>query len=65
MMDVDPKADVASTVSRVLSSMNPGDGGIIAVDHAGQITMQFTTGGMFRGTMRQGDSDATIAIWND
>jgi beta-aspartyl-peptidase (threonine type) len=46
-------------VHRVL---RPGDGGIIAVDHDGNIAMVFNTGGMFRGAA---DSRGRfeVAIW--
>ena len=38
---------VDSAVKQILTkTLNPGDGGIIAVDKAGKITMQYNTGGM-------------------
>jgi beta-aspartyl-peptidase (threonine type) len=41
-----------------------GDGGLIAVDKAGNITMPFNTAGMFRGWMRKGESPQ-VRIWKD
>lgn len=46
----------------VMNLLKPGDGGVIAVDHDGNVAMVFNTGGMFRGT-----ADSTgrfeISIW--
>jgi beta-aspartyl-peptidase (threonine type) len=44
--------------------LNPGDGGVIAVDRAGNIVMDYNTPGMYRGA-----ADASgrfeVAIWED
>ena len=43
------KVSLDDSVNRVLTkSLNPGDGGIIAVDRAGNISMHYTTAGMAR-----------------
>lgn len=39
-----------------------GRGGLIAVDATGRIAMPFNTGGMFRGSLRQGEGPV-VAIW--
>jgi beta-aspartyl-peptidase (threonine type) len=39
-----------------------GDGGLIAVDHAGRIAMDFSTEGMFRGA-RDSNGRRDIAIY--
>lgn len=39
-----------------------GDGGIIAVDHAGNIAMKFNTTGMYRGAVREGE-EPVIGIY--
>lgn len=39
-----------------------GRGGIIAIDRLGRIALPFSTAGMFRGAMRQGEAPL-VAIW--
>jgi len=41
-----------------------GDGGIIAIDKNGNITMEFNTAGMYRASMA-GTGELKIAIYND
>ena len=40
-----------------------GEGGVIAVDHSGQISMQFNSQGMFRAAIREGEREV-IAIYD-
>jgi beta-aspartyl-peptidase (threonine type) len=48
----------------VYTRLKPGDGGVIAVSHTGQIAMVFNTPGMYRGAA---DSNGRfeIAIWDE
>jgi beta-aspartyl-peptidase (threonine type) len=46
----------------VLNLLRPGDGGVIAVDHDGNVAMVFNTGGMFRGSADSGGR-FEVAIW--
>lgn len=39
-----------------------GEGGLIAVDHRGELVLPFNTGGMFRGWSREGGPRG-VAIW--
>ncbi|MBK5912354.1 beta-aspartyl-peptidase [Rhodothalassium salexigens] len=41
-----------------------GDGGIISVDHAGNVALVFNTPGMYRASVREGE-DAIIGIYKD
>jgi isoaspartyl peptidase/L-asparaginase-like protein (Ntn-hydrolase superfamily) len=50
-------------VTKVLSSMPAGSGGMIAVDAQGTTSMQFTTGGMFRGVLTTEMAAPTVAIY--
>ena len=50
-------------VQTVLGSMSAGDGGIIAVGRAGDVTMQFNTGGMFRAVYSSSMALPKADIW--
>jgi L-asparaginase / beta-aspartyl-peptidase len=39
-----------------------GEGGVIAIDKRGEISMEFNSEGMFRGSKREGE-EAQIAIY--
>ncbi len=41
-----------------------GDGGIIAIDHDGNIAMEFNTAGMYRATMNK-KGELTIGIYKE
>jgi beta-aspartyl-peptidase (threonine type) len=41
-----------------------GEGGVIAVDSAGQYTMQFNTDGMYRGVI-DADGKVSVAIFKE
>ncbi len=41
-----------------------GDGGVIAVDAAGNVALPFNTEGMYRGYVRAGE-DAVIGIYKE
>ncbi len=43
--------------------LQPGDGGIIAVDHSGNLVANFTSEGMYRGTA-DSDGEFSVAIWD-
>lgn len=42
--------------------LEPGDGGVIALDARGNVATPFTTGGMFRGVVVEGE-ERTVDIW--
>ena len=51
----------------VIQKKNPalgGDGGIIAIDKYGNMTMEFNTSGMFRATMNE-KGELYIGMYND
>jgi isoaspartyl peptidase/L-asparaginase-like protein (Ntn-hydrolase superfamily) len=54
---------VGEAVRAVLSKMEAGSGGMIAVDAHGNTSMQFTTGGMFRGVLTSEMSQPETAIY--
>ncbi len=47
----------------VMNEMKAGDGGIIAVDHAGTIVMPFNSPGMYRAAA-DSSGDLIVAIWD-
>lgn len=47
----------------VMSEMEAGDGGIIAVDHAGTIVMPFNSPGMYRAAA-DSSGNSIVAIWD-
>ena len=47
----------------VHQTLAPGDGGVIAVSHTGEVAMIYSTGGMFRGTC--GPDGLAVRIWED
>ncbi|MBV9620778.1 MAG: isoaspartyl peptidase/L-asparaginase [Gammaproteobacteria bacterium] len=55
------EAAVAELLHQVLPALG-GDGGLIALDHAGRIVMDFSTEGMFRGA-RDSNGRRDIAIY--
>lgn len=57
-----PLAEAARKV--VHEKLEPGDGGIIAVDRLGNIALAFNTAGMFRGAA-DADGRFDVAIWED
>jgi beta-aspartyl-peptidase (threonine type) len=44
--------------------LKPGDGGIIAVDVDGRVSMPFSTQGMFRGYL-DGTGQCGVGIWEE
>ncbi len=44
-------------------TLQPGDGGVIALSHTGEVAMVYSTGGMFRGTC--GPDGVEVRIWED
>ena len=54
---------VYEVVHQELTALN-GEGGVIAVDHCGAISMQFNSQGMFRAAIRDGEQ-AVIAIYDN
>ena len=50
-------------VCATLARMDPGDGGIIAVDKQGAPVLEFTTGGMFRAHRKHDMLEPIVAIW--
>lgn len=48
----------------ILEVLKPGDGGLIAVDRAGNVAMPFTTQGMFRGAA-DSEGMAVVGIWEE
>lgn len=44
-------------------TLQPGDGGVIALSHTGEVAMHHSTGGMFRGTCGPGGLE--VRIWED
>ena len=57
--------DAAVTeVATVTVPANGGTGGLIAVDAAGNVSMRFSTTGMYRGVVR-GGSPPVVSIWAD
>ncbi len=57
------KMSVGDAVQAALARMDPGDGGIIAVDADGNTALEFTTGGMFRGKITSDDTEPMVAIF--
>ena len=58
-----PTVGVQAAVAGVLAQMQPGDGGMIAVDSAGNWTAQFTTGGMLRAACTAAMPEPQVDIW--
>jgi beta-aspartyl-peptidase (threonine type) len=59
------KLSLAEAAKRVIhEKLEPGDGGIIAVDRLGNIALDFNTAGMFRGAA-DADGRFDVAIWED
>ncbi len=58
----DLRTAVHEVVHQELTAIN-GEGGVIAVDHSGAISMQFNSQGMFRAATRDAES-AVIAIYD-
>ena len=54
-------AAVHEVVLEELPALN-GEGGVIAIDHDGEIVMEFNSEGMFRASRRSGE-EARIAIY--
>jgi beta-aspartyl-peptidase (threonine type) len=52
---------VRELLHEILSGLG-GDGGLIAIDHAGRIVMDFSTEGMFRGA-RDSNGRRDLAIY--
>ncbi|MGB8705999.1 MAG: isoaspartyl peptidase/L-asparaginase [Gillisia sp.] len=53
--------------TEVIQKKNPamgGDGGIIAIDHDGNVAMEFNTAGMFRATMNK-NGELEIGMYSD
>lgn len=48
----------AACAALVHHTLEPGDGGVIAIDSRGNIEMPFNTPGMFRGWVRDGEGEA-------
>jgi len=48
----------------VYSRLEPGDGGLIALDREGNFSAPFSTEGFFHGFMRASDSEPKVAIWS-
>lgn len=44
--------------------LNPGDGGFVAVDHEGNISMQMNSTGMYRGSINS-KGDRVVMIWEE
>ncbi len=58
---------LAAAVTEVAEAIVPaigGTGGLIAVDAAGNVSLRFSTSGMYRGVVR-GDNDPEVAIFLD
>ena len=54
---------LAQATARVVFEELPVDaGGLIAVDQAGNLCLPFSTGGMFRGYLREGEG-AVVEVW--
>jgi len=45
-------------------TLDPGDGGLIALSHTGQVALVYSTGGMFRGRC-DADGAFEVAIWEE
>jgi len=57
--------DAAVTeVATITVPANGGTGGLIAVDAAGNVSLRFSTTGMYRGVVR-GDGPLVVSIWAD
>jgi beta-aspartyl-peptidase (threonine type) len=54
-------ADATAEVMRKVGALG-GKGGLIALDHDGNIAVPFNTEGMFRGTVRA-NGEITIAVY--
>ncbi len=57
-----PLAEAADRVINHKQAAMGGDGGLIAVDHRGQIALPFNSEGMYRGWVRKGEK-AGVAIY--
>ncbi|GGW98657.1 isoaspartyl peptidase/L-asparaginase family protein [Salegentibacter mishustinae] len=58
---------LAEAAKEVIQNKNPelgGSGGIIAIDHQGNVSMEFNTAGMYRAKMNQ-DGDLEIGIYSE
>ena len=56
--------NLEDAVNHVLNErLEPGDGGIIAVDHRGNLVANFTSEGMYRGTA-DSEGEFEVAIWD-
>jgi beta-aspartyl-peptidase (threonine type) len=53
-----------ATEALVRGTLQPGDGGAIALSHRGEVAMVYTTGGMFRGRCGA-DGEVEVRIWED
>jgi len=47
----------------VFEKLNPDDGGVIAVDSKGNITMIYNAEGMFRGSLTSESDELHVKIW--
>ncbi len=54
---------LGDAVRATLARMDPGDGGIIAVDARGTPVLEFTTGGMFRALLTHDMDEPIVSIW--
>ncbi len=61
MLGQDLEAAARHAIETDLASIG-GSGGLIAVDATGQVALCFNTGGMFRGSAREGEAPH-VAIW--
>ena len=55
-----------AAMTTTLAGMEAGDGGFIGVDASGDYSMQFNTGGMFRGVTRSrpnSEPETQVFIW--
>jgi beta-aspartyl-peptidase (threonine type) len=58
---------LAEAAKEVIQNKNPelgGSGGIIAIDHQGNVSMEFNTAGMYRAKMNK-EGDLEIGIYNN
>ena len=58
---------LAEAAKEVIQNKNPelgGNGGIIAIDRNGNVSMEFNTAGMYRAKMNQ-DGDLEIGIYSE
>ncbi|MDX1426615.1 MAG: isoaspartyl peptidase/L-asparaginase [Salegentibacter mishustinae] len=61
------KMSLAEAAKEVIQNKNPelgGSGGIIAIDHQGNVSMEFNTAGMYRAKMNK-EGDLEIGIYNN